>query len=72
MSAHVYCDNMSLVANKRRGFMTNQTTPLPDPRRTKDENWAKKIEIAKQAREAGQAIREGKSPVVPDPKLTTK
>ncbi|MHB8377674.1 MAG: hypothetical protein ACYDEB_12070 [Dehalococcoidia bacterium] len=52
--------------------MTNQTAPLFDPRRAKDENWAKKIEIAKRAREAGQAIREGKSPVAPEPKLATK
>jgi hypothetical protein len=52
--------------------MTNQTAPLLDPRSTKDENWAKKIEIAKQAREAGQAIREGKSPVASEPKLETK
>ena len=52
--------------------MTNQTAPLLDPRRTKDENWAKKIEKAKQAREAGQVIREGKSPVAPEPKVATK
>ena len=52
--------------------MTNQSSPLPDPRRSKNDNWAKKIEIAKQAREAGQAIRSGKSPVAPEPKLIAK
>ena len=33
---------------------------LPDPRRNRDD-WAKKIEVAKRAREAGQAIRADKS-----------
>lgn len=42
---------------KKERIMTNQTAPLPDPRGAKNENWAKKIERAKQAREAGQAIR---------------
>lgn len=53
--------------------MTNQSSPLPVPRRSsQDANWAKKIEIAKQAREAGQNVREkGQPPAVspsPDPK----
>jgi hypothetical protein len=52
--------------------MTSQTAPLIDPRRTKEENWARKIEIAKQARQAGQAFREGKPAVVPEPKLKTR
>ena len=52
--------------------MTSETVPLLDSRRTKDENWAKKIEIAKKAREAGQAIREGKSPVAAEPKVAIK
>ena len=50
--------------------MANQSKPLPEPRPVKDKNWAKKIEIAKQAREAGQAMRSGKPPVAQDPKLT--
>lgn len=52
--------------------MPNQNNPLPDPNRPKDANWAKKIEIAKQAREAGQVLRSGKPLVAPDPKLTTR
>ncbi len=50
--------------------MANQNKPLPEPRPMRDENWAKKIEIAKQAREAGQAMRSGKPPIAADPKLT--
>ncbi len=45
---------------------------LPDPRERRSDDWARKIETAKQAREAGRAIRVGKSPVVPDPKLTSR
>ena len=37
--------------------MTSQSSPLPAPRRSQDPNWAKKIEIAKQAREAGKSFR---------------
>jgi hypothetical protein len=52
--------------------MADQATFLHDPSPSRSESWAKKIEIAKLAREAGQAAREGKSPVAPDPKLATK
>jgi hypothetical protein len=45
--------------------MAEQASPLPEPRRSPDRDWAQKIEIAKQARAAGQAMREPKSqPVV--------
>lgn len=54
------------------GTMAEQKLLLSDPRVPKDTGWAEKIAIAKQARQAGEAVRKGKSPVVPEPKLITK
>lgn len=38
-------------------------SPIPPPTSQQDPNWAKKVQKAKQAREAGKQARVGKSPV---------
>lgn len=61
-----------VVPEKVSGQTKTDKDVLQDPRCAKRVDYAQRIEVAKRAREAGQAIRIGKAPIAADPRLISR